>query len=252
MTKRLFFAFLLALLMTFASCFVLSGADALAAERTEAEAPEASGFVLPAALQYMAEDAFEGTPLAPTVKPEQSAKHTEVQLMTDPVEEDQYVFLGFVLPLSLERIEDEAFEGTGAAHVDLPESVAEIGERAFADMPRLKLVRIPKAFVAIASNAFAGSTGTVLTGAPSGFARAYAQENGLPFVQGVAVAADASATHAPGDVGHPDRGPSVLLTATDAGLDSTPKWRPVREILSEQYHQCIAHHVQGRSPPFVG
>ncbi len=63
------------------------------------------------------------------------------------------------LPESLTKIEAEAFEGDKAlTSVIIPESVKEIGSRAFADCEKLETVRILSRDVAISADAFDGST----------------------------------------------------------------------------------------------
>ena len=53
-------------------------------------------------------------------------------------EEKEDAPIQFRFPASLQIIEEEAFEGTSIVIVDLPESVEEIGDRAFAEIETLK------------------------------------------------------------------------------------------------------------------
>ena len=87
----------------------------------------------------------------------------------------------FHLPDSLQKIEDEAFEGTAVTEVILPETVTTIGERAFADIDNLRSIRIPIGTISIADNVFAGSNRVVITAAPNSYARAWAKKNHVPF-----------------------------------------------------------------------
>ena len=86
------------------------------------------------------------------------------------------------LPASLARIESEAFAGTSADIYELPVSVTYIGPRAFADLEKDALVRIPAvSVVEIDDTAFEGSSVTIvcLAGSP---AEAWAAEKGISCV----------------------------------------------------------------------
>ena len=87
----------------------------------------------------------------------------------------------FKLPASLQVIEDSAFEGTAIVSVELPESVAYIGDYAFADIQTLLGIQIPDATTYIGKNAFAGSKQVTLTASSGSYARTWARENGLRF-----------------------------------------------------------------------
>ena len=63
----------------------------------------------------------------------------------------------FVLPASLQVIEDEAFEGTALQSVELPESVTAIGNRAFADNDDLIIIRLPSSLQSIGDGILDGS-----------------------------------------------------------------------------------------------
>ena len=62
------------------------------------------------------------------------------------------------LPSSLKTIEEEAFEGSAASTVVIPDSVTQIEKHAFANCPNLTDVYIPGGDIWIDSNAFEGST----------------------------------------------------------------------------------------------
>lgn len=87
----------------------------------------------------------------------------------------------FILPASLTSIESEAFLGISASVVKLPDSVADIGSRAFADCPNLQQIYIP-AVTTIADDAFSGVTGLIIFGAPGSPAEQFAQTHaGIEF-----------------------------------------------------------------------
>ena len=60
-----------------------------------------------------------------------------------------------VLPAELSRIEDEAFIGTNAEIIILPEGIREIGAGAFADSSQLWYVVMPESVQVIDTDAFA-------------------------------------------------------------------------------------------------
>ena len=63
----------------------------------------------------------------------------------------------FVLPAGLTEVEDEAFIGSGAEIIVIPDGLSVIGERAFADNPDLRYVVIPGSVGEIGAGAFEGS-----------------------------------------------------------------------------------------------
>ena len=88
----------------------------------------------------------------------------------------------FVFPDSLISVEEEAFEGTAAVAVYLPDGMKEIGQSAFAGMPRLAFVYIPDSVLRIAGDAFAGVKGMTVFGVSGSYAQSWAQEHGYRFV----------------------------------------------------------------------
>lgn len=156
----------------------------------------------------------------------------------------------FKLPASLQIIEDEAFEGTALVSVELPESVERIGERAFADIPTLLHAKIPEKTSAIAGTAFAGSAKLTLTGAPGSYARAWARENGVPFAPLMVISASVQTVQS---VTVSVRR-SEIFQASEVPGDSekdrqNPTGQTVGEIRDHRYHEGVAYHIQGRSPP---
>ena len=86
----------------------------------------------------------------------------------------------FALPVSVTRVEEEAFRGDSAlTEVTLREGVTEIGPRAFADCVNLTSIDLPDSLTRIADDAFDGSENvTVVCGLHSA-AYAFAREQGL-------------------------------------------------------------------------
>ena len=66
------------------------------------------------------------------------------------------------LPAAIREIADEAFVGSRAMQVTLPEGAQSIGSRAFADCDELLLVVIPSTVTYIADDAFEGSPNAIL------------------------------------------------------------------------------------------
>lgn len=87
-----------------------------------------------------------------------------------------------VMPESLIRIEESAFENTAANGVILSEAVEYIGERAFADMPNFKVACIPEATSFIADDAFDGHDDLVIVGISGSYAHRWAAEHGYAFI----------------------------------------------------------------------
>ena len=61
------------------------------------------------------------------------------------------------LPGRLTQVGSEAFRGSAAEIVMIPEGCTEIGDYAFADMPNLKEITIPSSVSVIGENVFGGS-----------------------------------------------------------------------------------------------
>ena len=87
----------------------------------------------------------------------------------------------FVLPGSLLVIEEDAFLGTQATEVVLPEGVEVINDRAFANMPGLERINIPESVSHLGSGIFLEDHHVTIYGIPGGKAEAYAQSSGLDF-----------------------------------------------------------------------
>lgn len=80
----------------------------------------------------------------------------------------------------------EAFAGNQIiTKVILPEGLAELRDRAFADCPNLTEVQIPSTISRMGEDVFAGSDKVTLIVTSGGMAEAYAMEAGIPYrVQG--------------------------------------------------------------------
>ena len=61
------------------------------------------------------------------------------------------------LPSMVDAVEAEAFEGTGARMVEIPNGISSIGPRAFGSCPNLSVVLLPSDTSGIAADAFEGS-----------------------------------------------------------------------------------------------
>ena len=87
----------------------------------------------------------------------------------------------FVLPPSLEVIEEEAFEGLSMTVVKCPDSLTEIRSRAFADCTDLDQIFIPENVGTIADTAFAGCGSITIFGIEGSEAEAFAARKGYSF-----------------------------------------------------------------------
>ncbi len=88
-----------------------------------------------------------------------------------------------VLPRSLRRIEENAFEGTAAAIVDIPQGATTICSRAFAASSSLKLVMIPASVTSIADDAFAGSVHVTFLCDKGSYAEQYARNHQIQVAE---------------------------------------------------------------------
>ena len=155
----------------------------------------------------------------------------------------------FKLPASLQIIEDEAFEGTALFAVELPDSVIRIGERAFSDIPTLRTVSVPDSVTYIAKNAFSGSEKVTITASPGSYARTWAKENGVPFHSAIVLCAGTGHLLQVGSALSGTESVEMIHDSDGGKTDSGTQWRAVGDIEASKYKECIAHYVQGRSPP---
>ncbi len=68
-----------------------------------------------------------------------------------------------ILPAALALIDEEAFAGTGAQLVRVPDGCTEIGSRAFGDCNSLRLVYLPSSVSKLGENVFSGSEVCIVT-----------------------------------------------------------------------------------------
>ena len=87
----------------------------------------------------------------------------------------------FKFPSSLRNIEEEAFEGTAAETILLPESIEQIHRRAFSDMSCLKILNLPARLSFISRDAFAGSKNIQFIGAENTYANRWAMIHRYSF-----------------------------------------------------------------------
>ena len=83
------------------------------------------------------------------------------------------------LPANLTVVGDDAFEGSAAQGVVLPESCNAIGSRAFANCKNLVEIHLPNGIRSIADDAFRGSDAVVFYCQANSVAERYAQNHGI-------------------------------------------------------------------------
>ncbi len=87
-----------------------------------------------------------------------------------------------VLPGSLSMLEEEALAGSAFGYVMIPDTITEIGDRAFADSPNLCLVEFTDPEPDLGENVFSNCPNLTLL-APSGSStEAYAGQYSIPFI----------------------------------------------------------------------
>ena len=154
------------------------------------------------------------------------------------------------LPVSLQIIEDEAFEGTSLTLVEISEKVEKIGERAFANIPMLRSVKLSQSTRHIAKNAFSGSDRVTLTGMPGGYTRTWAKENGIPFTPITAITATSQTNQFVSISAHRTERPEAgTITGNEEKTENNPTGHTAREIKDPRYEEGIAYHILGRAPP---
>ena len=87
------------------------------------------------------------------------------------------------LPDDLTVVEAEAFLGTAEEAIFVPGGVSSIGSRAFANSPSLRAVIFVSGNATIASDALSGSGNAVIIAPAGGSVEAWADANGVPFVE---------------------------------------------------------------------
>ena len=89
---------------------------------------------------------------------------------------------GFTLPASMEVIEEEAFAGTAIENVEFPESLTEVGDRAFADNPDLEIVTFPATEILTVSDSAFENSDVMIRGVEGSYAEEWAEWNEVPFI----------------------------------------------------------------------
>ena len=87
-----------------------------------------------------------------------------------------------ILPVELRVIRARSFYGTDSQEIVLPEGVAAIGTKAFANSTELAFIHMPDSLIAIANDAFAGSDNVVFICSPKGCAAEYAAAHGIETI----------------------------------------------------------------------
>ena len=89
-----------------------------------------------------------------------------------------------LLPAALTVIGDEAFRGSGAKKVYLPDGVTSIGALAFADCAGMTEIRIPASVTDIAADAFDGHNSRLtIFGSADSPAQTYARQHNIRFTK---------------------------------------------------------------------
>lgn len=154
----------------------------------------------------------------------------------------------FILPVSLEVIEEEAFEGTRIIWVEVPDTVSEIGDRAFANIKTLRVIKISARTNYISDSALAGSNGVTIS-APSGsYARTWARSNGIPFSPVASFAANAEGATYTGAA----TAKQEMIVVDSVGTPKTERQqRRQEEIQTESFIDLLFYSIQGRGPPMA-
>ena len=88
----------------------------------------------------------------------------------------------YILPLSLQEIEEGAFSDTAAEEIIFPDGLIRIGENTFIGS-KLTDVFIPESTVDIAESAFSITSGFVIHGVKGSYAEEWAQKHRIRFVE---------------------------------------------------------------------
>ena len=230
--------------------------------------PEQSNSInLPASLQMIDDDAFEGTALS-FIQAEitdiqaETANHEEELALVDQdhvekkqdketaIDSENRNWSVFLLPGSLKFIEEEAFEGTAPVSVKLPDSLIQLGDRAFANTRNLRSIFIPDQTQIIGKDFLAGTKRVTISGTADGYARTWALEHGVPFAPVATVKADGNGTQITVHTSGKQLKEQLDSNAhKDGFITKQPTRETVGNINASRYENGIAYHVQGRSPP---
>ncbi len=156
-----------------------------------------------------------------------------------------------MLPSSLKIIEDSAFEGTAITCIELPENVEEIRDYSFADIQTLRTISIPNKTKYIGKNALKGSNNVTITGAPKGYARAWAHENGIPFNPITSFYAFNNSVQVNGGLTNSRAERLNIHSGHTKEKRPKPTGRMSGDLNAEKKETITAFHIQGRSPPMA-
>lgn len=86
------------------------------------------------------------------------------------------------LPAALRIIHEESFASLPIEEVILPEGIASIGSKAFADCNNLTIINMPDSITTIADDAFDGTNNVMFVCTSANDAAAHAETHGIPFI----------------------------------------------------------------------
>ena len=86
------------------------------------------------------------------------------------------------LPLSVTKIDTEAFSGTNIQAVEIAHGCSSICARAFANCSDLAWIRIPESVIDIADDAFSGDDDLIIISPYNSAAQKYAYKNGFMWL----------------------------------------------------------------------
>ncbi len=87
-----------------------------------------------------------------------------------------------VLPSAVAAIEAEAFSGISAREIVLSDGILSIGEKAFADNQKLRLIYLPGSITSIAADAFNSCESLTILCSPGSYAEAFAAARNIPCI----------------------------------------------------------------------
>ena len=88
----------------------------------------------------------------------------------------------FIMPATLEAVEDEAFEGTAVESIVFQDGIVSIGDSAFESAYNLTDVYIPPTIEYIGKNAFSSNKRLTIHGVIGSLAEKWAKEHEIPFM----------------------------------------------------------------------
>ena len=133
-----------------------------------------------------------GTPTQPPPQEQETRPPASEAAFRFTVEDGRVTILAYMgdqthitIPAAIDRypvtrIADEAFRGTAAHSITLPDTVTEIGWFAFADCPSLASVILPASLESISYGAFDGCDRLTITCPADSYAAAYAKSFAIP------------------------------------------------------------------------